>query len=99
MSKSWELTIYADGIAILTDHGGRTVWTSDGDDDFAGEGFPDVLDFDDGDAIMEYLVDSGVVDEDEDVDIVEADSTGLREVLAGDEDEDEDADDDEDEDA
>lgn len=94
MSKSWELTFYADGTAILTDHGGRTVWTSDGDDDFSREDFPDCLDYDDdADAVMEYLIDAGIVDEDEDVEIVETDETGLHELAEGDEDDECDEDD------
>jgi hypothetical protein len=96
MSKSWELTIYADGVAILTDHGGRTVWTSDGDDELPEHDFPDCLDYDeDADALVEYLIDAGVLDEDEELEIVEADSTGLHEALADGDDEDEDDEDDE----
>lgn len=85
-----ELTIYSDGVAILTDANGRTLWTSDNDDDFAADGFPDVLKYEDGDAVAEYLIDSGVIDEDDELDIVETDDTGLHEVEDVDDDEDED---------
>lgn len=91
--KTWELTIYADGVAILTDPRGNTHWTSDDDDEFAEE-FPDVLSFEDGDEILDYLTGCGIVPEDVEVDIVETDDTGLNAVLEGDEDEDPDEDED-----
>lgn len=98
MKTKWELTIYGDGVAILTDERGRTVWTSDGDDDFAAEDFPDMLTYDDGDDVAEYLIDCGLLDEDEELDIVEADDTGLHEVAHADGDDDEAEDDDDDDD-
>ncbi len=90
--KTWELTIYGDGVAILTDANGRTMWTSDDDDDFTEEGFPDILKYEDGDAVAEYLIDCGVLDEDEELEIVETDDTGLHAVTDVDDDEDEDDD-------
>lgn len=92
MKTCWELTIYKDGLAILTDPAGRTAWTSDADDDFA-EDFPELLEFEDGDDIAEYLIDAGILDADDPLDIVETDDTGLHVVLqARDDDTDEDED-------
>jgi hypothetical protein len=92
-----ELTIYDDGVAILTDAGGRTLWTSDDDDGLPAAGFPDTLKYEDGDALAEYLIDSGVIDEDDaaDLEIVETDESGLHEIEDVDDEDDEDEDDDE----
>lgn len=92
----YELVIYAGGTAILADHKGNTVWTSDDDEDFMEEF--DAVTFDDADAIAEYLEDSGYLPEDCPLDIVESDDTGLHEldVHAFDADDYEDEDEDED---
>lgn len=89
MALKYELCIYAGGTAVLSDEEGETVWASDADDDFARE-FDDVLSFEDGDAIAEYLEDSGYLPDGAALDIVESDETGLHETLDDDEDEDED---------
>jgi len=95
MARVYELCIYAGGTAILANEAGETVWTSDGDDDFARE-FDDVVTYEDGDAIAEYLEDCDYLPEGMALDIVESDDTGLHE-LAGSDLEDDDDEDDEDE--
>ncbi len=93
----YELTIYSGGTAVLTDDEGETLWTSDADDEFAKE-FDEVVTFDDGDDIAEYLEDSGLLPTDCALDIVETDDTGLHAVI-NDDDDDEDDDEDDEEDS
>lgn len=50
----YELTIYLSGVAILTDDAGETLWTSDGDDEFAQE-FDEIVSMEDADDIVAYL--------------------------------------------
>lgn len=92
MAPKYELVIYAGGTAILTDEEDATVWASDADEDFAQE-FPEILTYEDGDAIMEYLFDADYLPEDSRVHIVQSDDTGLHEVISDDYDPDEDEDD------
>jgi hypothetical protein len=86
-----ELTIYAGGTAILTDARGSPVWHSDSDEEFAEE-FGELVTFEDGDDVAQYLEDAGYLDEDDALDIVETDETGLADPDDTDEDEDADAD-------
>lgn len=72
--KAYELTIYKDGTAILTDTAGETVWTSQDDDDFAAE-FPEVLTFEEADEVAEYLEDTGILPDDVALEIVEAEAS------------------------
>lgn len=81
----WELCIYDTGTAVLTDERGEVVWSSDDDDEFAQE-FEDVLTFEDGDAIAEWLEEHGHLPDDVDLDIVESDDDG--ELIESDDDED-----------
>jgi hypothetical protein len=83
-----ELTIYDGGTAILTDARGVPVWHSDSDDDFVEE-FGELVTFEDGDDVAQYLEDSGYLDDDDELDIVEADDTGLHEALDAADDDDE----------
>lgn len=85
--RSWELTIYKDGTAILTDDAGETVWTSQDDDDFAAE-FPEVLTFDEADEVGEYLEDNEILPDDVGLEIVEAEAS-LEEAYDLDDDDDE----------
>lgn len=71
--------------------GEELLWSSDADDDFADEGFPDVLNPDDEDEIDDlctFLIRIGELEEGEEIDIV-------CEEDEGDEDDDDDDDDDE----
>lgn len=88
MRPKYELVIYAGGTAILTDEEDATVWASDADEDFAEE-FPDVLTYEDGDAIMEYLFDCDYLPDDSQVTIVQSDDTGLHEIISSDDDDEE----------
>lgn len=71
----YELCIYSGGTAVLLDDQGETLWASDADDDFARE-FEDVLTYEDGDDIAQYLEDEGYLPADCALDIVEADVSG-----------------------
>lgn len=96
MRPKYELVIYAGGTAVLTDEEDATLWASDADEDFAEE-FPDVLTYEDGDAIMEYLFDCDYLPEDSAVTIVQSDDTGLHEIITSDDDADDEEDEDEEE--
>ena len=67
--STYELTIMADGSAMLADEDGALCWSSDSDDAFLEE-FAIPVDPDDADEICEYLEDEGYVEPDDDIDIV-----------------------------
>lgn len=86
----FELVIHYGGTAVLTE-AGKTVWTSDADEEFMAE-FDDTVTIDDADDILIYLEDAGVLEDGADVDVVEASEDGLS--GPGDDEEDDDDDDD-----
>lgn len=98
---AYELTIYAGGSAILTDHGGNPVWTSDSDEEFLRD-FDPPLGEEDADDILDYLEEAGYVEDGDDVAVVASDASGLAEADDDDDDleppDDDDEDDDDDDD-
>lgn len=90
----YELTIYRGGTAILTDHEGNPVWTSDSDEEFMAD-FEGFITIDDEDVVLDYLEEAGYIEEGDDVEVKESSSSGLAEP---DDDDDEDDSDDDDED-
>jgi hypothetical protein len=91
--KTWELTIYSDGSAILADHNGNPAWSSQEDDE-AATMLPDFITFEDGDDVASYLEDCEILPDGVELEIVESDDTGH---VVEDDDEDEESDEGEDE--
>lgn len=69
----YELIFDETGRVQLKDHTGRLVWSSDNDDDFAEEFDDDFFDGDQSDDIIDYLIEQGHLEGDEEIDIVEVD--------------------------
>lgn len=90
--KAWELTIYSDGSAILSDHKGNPAWSSQEDDDAAAL-LPDFITYEDGDDVASYLEDCEILPDGVELEIVESDDEGH--PVEDDDDEDEESDDDE----
>lgn len=87
------LTIYFGGEAILTDMAGETVWESAKDEDFVVEFGELITADDDGDDIVDYLEDAGVIPEDSEVEISESHDAGRGAAGEYDDDDDDDEDD------
>lgn len=65
----YELIIGDDGSAILT-LDSETLWTSDGDDNFA-ETFDEVIEHDDAGDVLDWLVDEGYIPPEIDVSVID----------------------------
>lgn len=80
-----EFTLYKDGRCCLTDDG-NVKWSSDNDDTFQEE-FGDTIDPEDIDDVLQYLLDSEYLEDNESLDVVDegADDTATVETLALDE--------------
>ena len=90
----FDLVIYSNGTAVLSNDAGETVWASDADDKL-GDEFDDFLDGSDGERLCDYLTDAGYIPEESDVDIIEDNDELLDAGDDGDDDGDEDEDEDE----
>jgi predicted dithiol-disulfide oxidoreductase (DUF899 family) len=60
-----ELILRAHGIAELVDAREKTIWSSDADDDFKEDFNDEFLNEEDADDVLDYLVDSDIITEDE----------------------------------